>query len=66
MFMSEQKTTQAGRRGFLKLVTTGLPVAAVAAAAGTQALASSEVEIRQDSGLRKNAHYKKYLETARF
>ena len=64
--MSEQKTTQAGRRGFLKLVTTGLPVAAIAAAAGTQALASSEVEIRQDSGLRKNAHYKKYLETARF
>ena len=64
--MSEQKTTQAGRRGFLKLVTTGLPVAAVAAAAGTQALASSEVEIRQTSGLRKNDHYKKYLETARF
>ena len=64
--MSEQKTTQAGRRGFLKLVTTGLPVAAVAAAAGTQALASSEVEIRQDSGLRKTAHYKKYLETTRF
>ena len=64
--MSEQKTTQAGRRGFLKLVTTGLPVAAVAATAGTQALASSEVEIRQDSGLRKNAHYKRYLETARF
>jgi len=64
--MSEQKTAQAGRRGFLKLVTTGLPVAAVAAAAGTQALASSEVEIRQTSGLRKNDHYKKYLETARF
>jgi len=64
--MSEQKTTQAGRRGFLKLVSTGLPVAAVAAAAGTQALASSEVEIRQTSGLRKNDHYKKYLETARF
>ena len=64
--MSEQKTTPAGRRGFLKLVTTGLPVAAVAATAGTQALASSEVEIRQNSGLRKNAHYKKYLETARF
>ena len=64
--MSEQKTTQAGRRGFLKLVTTRLPVAAVAAAAGTQALASSEVEIRQTSGLRKNDHYKKYLETARF
>jgi len=64
--MSEQKTTQAGRRGFLKLVTTGLPVAAVAAAAGTQVLAGSEVEIRQTSGLRKNDHYKKYLETARF
>ena len=64
--MSEQKTTQAERRGFLKLVTTGLPVAAVAATAGTQALASSEVEIRKNSGLRKNAHYKKYLETARF
>jgi hypothetical protein len=66
MFMSEQKTTQAGRRGFLKLVTTGLPVAAVAATAGTQVLASSEVEIRKDSGLRKNDHYKKYLETTRF
>ena len=64
--MSEQKTTQAGRRGFLKLVTTGLPVAAVAAAAGTQVLAGSEVEIRQTSGLRKNDHYKKYLATARF
>jgi len=64
--MSEQKTTQAGRRGFLKLVTTGLPVAAVAAATGTQVLAGSEVEIRQTSGLRKNDHYKKYLETARF
>jgi hypothetical protein len=66
MFMSEQKTTQAGRRGFLKLVTTGLPVAAVAAAAGTQVVASSEAEIRQTSGLRKNDHYKKYLETTRF
>ncbi|MCH1450124.1 MAG: hypothetical protein L7U49_08105 [Litoricolaceae bacterium] len=64
--MTEQKTTQAGRRGFLKLVTTGLPVAAVAAAAGTQVLASSEVEIRQTSGLRKNDHYKKYLGTTRF
>jgi len=64
--MTEQKATQAGRRGFLKLVTPGLPVAAVAAAAGTPVLASSEVEIRQTSGLRKNDHYKKYLETARF
>mgnify|MGYP001376144016 CR=1 FL=1 len=64
--MTEQKTTQAGRRGFLKLVTAGFPVAAVAAAAGTQVLASSEVEIRQTSGLRKNDHYKKYLGTARF
>jgi hypothetical protein len=66
MFMSEQKTTQAGRRGFLKLVTTGLPVAAVAAAAGTQVVASPEAEIRQTNGLRKNEHYKKYLETTRF
>jgi hypothetical protein len=66
MFMSEQKINQAGRRGFLKLVTTGLPVAAVAAAAGSQAVASPESEIRQVSGLRKNDHYKKYLETARF
>ena len=64
--MSEQKTTQAGRRGFLKLVTTGLPVAAVAAAAGTQVVASPEAEIRQTGGLRKNDHYKKYLETTRF
>ena len=64
--MSEQKINQAGRRGFLKLVTTGLPVAAVAAAAGTQALASPESEIRQASGLRKNDHYKTYLKTARF
>jgi hypothetical protein len=64
--MSEQKVNQAGRRGFLKLVTTGLPVAAVAATAGTQALASPESEIRQVSGLRKNDHYKTYLKTARF
>ena len=64
--MSEQKTTQAGRRGFLKIVTTGLPVAAVAAAAGTQVVASPEAEIRQTSGLRKNEHYKKSLETTRF
>ena len=66
MFRSEQKVNQAGRRGFLKLVTTGLPVAAVAATAGTQALASPESEIRQVSGLRKNDHYKTYLKTARF
>ena len=64
--MSEQKVNQAERRGFLKLVTTGLPVAAVAATAGTQALASPESEIRQVSGLRKNDHYKTYLKTARF
>ena len=64
--MREQKVNQAGRRGFLKLVTTGLPVAAVAATAGTQALASPESEIRQVSGLRKNDHYKTYLKTARF
>ena len=64
--MSEQKVNQAGRRGFLKLVTTGLPVAAVAATAGAQALASPESEIRQVSGLRKNDHYKTYLKTARF
>ncbi len=64
--MSEQKVNQAGRRGFLKLVTTGLPVAAVAATAGTQALASQESEIRQASGLRKSDHYKTYLKTARF
>ncbi len=64
--MSEQKVNQAGRRGFLKLVTTGLPVAAVAATAGTQALASAESKTRQVSGLRKNDHYKTYLKTARF
>ncbi len=64
--MSEQKVNQAGRRGFLKLVTTGLPVAAVAATAGPQALASPESEIRQVSGLRKNDHYKTYLKRARF
>ena len=64
--MSEQKVNQAGRRGFLKLVTTGLPVAAVAATAGTQALASQESEIRQASCLRKSDHYKTYLKTARF
>jgi hypothetical protein len=66
MFMSEQKVDKAGRRGFLKLITTGLPVAAVAAAAGSQAIAAPETEVRQSSGLRKTAHYKKYLETARF
>jgi hypothetical protein len=66
MFMSEQKTTQAGRRGFLKLLTASIPAAAVAAAAGTQAVASEGVEVRESKGLRKTEHYKKYLETARF
>lgn len=64
--MSEQKTKTAGRREFLKLVTTGLPVAAVAAVAGTQVLASPETKVVQTSGLSKNAHYTKYLETTRF
>jgi len=64
--MSEQKVEKAGRRGFLKLLTTGLPVAAVAAAAGSRAVAAPESEVRQSSGLRKTAHYKKYLETTRF
>ena len=66
MFMSEQKITKTGRRSFLKLLTAGLPMAAVAAAAGTQAVAGTETEIRKSSGLSKNAPYKKYLETTRF
>ncbi len=64
--MSEQKTTQAGRRGFLKMLTTGVPAAAVAAAAGSHVVASEGVEVRESKGLRKTEHYKKYLETARF
>jgi len=64
--MSEQNTTQAGRRGFLKLLTASIPAAAVAVATGSKAVASEGVEVRESKGLQKTEHYKKYLETARF
>jgi hypothetical protein len=66
MFMSEQKTKKAGRREFLKLVTAGVPAAAIAVTAGAQVVTSSEAEMQPKSGLQKNEHYKKYLETTRF
>ncbi len=64
--MAEQDKTKAdaGRRNFLKLAVTGAPAAAVAAATTGQAQAATEEP--QGSGLRKTAHVKAYLESARF
>ena len=65
--MSDDKRAErpdAGRRSFLKLASISAPAAAIAAAAG-EAEAATEAPAA-GRGLRKTAHVKKYLETARF
>lgn len=52
------------RRDFLKLAGTSVPAAAVAVAAGTQTATADDLV--EGKGMRKTAHVKKYLETARF
>ena len=61
--MSDERDVNEGRRGFLKLASLAAPAAAVTAATGGEAEAE---EAPQGAGLRKTAHVKKYLETARF
>ncbi len=52
------------RRAFLKLASVSAPAAALAAVSGEAA--ADEVAAPVGNGLRKTAHVKKYLETARF
>jgi hypothetical protein len=59
-----EKPIDESRRGFLKLAATGAPVAALTAVAG-QEVAAEEAE-PEGAGLRKTAHVKAYLESARF
>lgn len=63
--MSEdKKKADEGRRNFLKLAAVSAPVAAATAVTGEKAEAA-EAE-PQGSGLRKTAHVKAYLDSARF
>lgn len=56
--------TDEGRRNFLKLAAVGAPAAAATTVATTEeAEAATEA---QGEGLRKTAHVKAYLESARF
>lgn len=59
-----EKPVDQSRRGFLKLATTAAPAAAMTAVAGQEA-AAEEAE-PQGNGLRKTAHVKAYLDSARF
>ncbi|MEO0912203.1 MAG: twin-arginine translocation pathway signal protein [Pseudomonadota bacterium] len=61
--MDDQKT-ETSRRGFLKLAGTSAPAAVAAMAAGSEAVADTAEP--EGEGLRKTAHVKAYLETARF
>ena len=62
--MSDEKAGTS-RRDFLRLAATGAPAVAVTAVAGTTAEAAAGPEAPAE-GLRRTAHVKKYLETARF
>lgn len=60
----KERSSNEGRRNFLKLAVTAAPVAAVTAVAGGEADAASlETETK---GLRKTPHVKAYLDSARF
>ena len=61
--MSDKKADES-RRNFLKLAGVSAPAAAVAMAA-PEAAEAAEVETAGE-GLRKTAHVKAYLESARF
>lgn len=62
--MKKEDGAETNRRDFLKLAATTAPAAAVMAA--TAGEAAAEVEETAGNGLRKTAHVKAYLETARF
>lgn len=59
-----EKPADEGRRNFMKLAATAAPAAAVVAATGQDAEAA-EADTKT-SGLRKTAHVKAYLDSARF
>ncbi len=65
--MSDDRTEERhddGRRAFLKLATVAAPAAAMATVSGEAA--AEDLAEQSGSGLRKTAHVKKYLESARF
>jgi hypothetical protein len=57
--------TDEGRRNFLKLAAVGAPAAAAATTVATTEEAEAATESKGE-GLRKTAHVKAYLESARF
>lgn len=59
------KTANEGRRNFLKLAAVAGPVAASTALGTAPAEAATEAE-PEGTGLRKTAHVKAYLDSARF
>ncbi len=62
--MSEKEKPDQGRRGFLKLAAVAAPVTAITAVQGEEAQAEGVEEAGE--GLRKTAHVKAYLDSARF
>ncbi len=62
--MSEGKADE-GRRNFLKLGAVAAPAAAAAIAVTPEAVEAAELEAAGE-GLRKTAHVKAYLDSARF
>lgn len=62
--MSEKEKPDQGRRGFLKLAAVAAPVTAITSVKGEQAQAAALEEA--GTGLRKTAHVKAYLDSARF
>lgn len=60
----DDKKTGSSRRDFLKLAGTSAPVAVAAVAVGSEAAADEAEPVGE--GLRKTAHVKAYLASARF
>ncbi|ARE41851.1 hypothetical protein RGUI_3710 [Rhodovulum sp. P5] len=56
--------TDKGRRTFLALAATAAPAVAVTAVSGTEAEAAEDTP--EVTGLRKTAHVRAYLDSARF
>ena len=63
--MEDEKKKASSRRDFLKLAGTAAPVAAVAMATGATEAAAAD-EVSTSLGLKKTAHVKQYLDSARF
>lgn len=63
--MDNEKKADTGRRNFLKFAALSAPAAATAAVSGKEADAAEAAEA-EGTGLRKTAHVKAYLDSARF